>query len=81
MSKHYCTIWNARRAIGTVAGFWNARRAIGTARKAIGTARKALRGPCIVRWQEILSPSCYPLLKKLSALSSRTAHSLRYDKH
>ena len=54
LSGFRLSLWNARRATGTAAGS--------------GTARKALRGRgtpaglfCIVCWQEILSPSYYPL--------------------
>ena len=39
---------------GTAAGFWNARKAL----RGRGTPARLF---CIVRWQEILSPSYYPL--------------------
>ena len=41
-------------AIGAAAGFWNARKAL----RGRGTSAGLF---CIVRWQEILSPSYYPL--------------------
>ena len=49
---------------------WTARRAIGTEPPALPGTREAhlelpLRGPCIVRWQEILSPSYYLSLRPL----------------
>ena len=55
--------WNGLRAIGTREALLERPPGLGT-REAPLERPQGSCGPCIVRWQEIISPSYYPLLER-----------------